>query len=168
MQTGTLEFDGGGSSAPGAFTVASGATLAFGGVGTFTLGAGALNTGPGALSVMRNGDLVLGGALTANIAKVSGGVLALGATTATIANFSDGGFGATVSGSGTMTVTGPASFGSGYLCAERARASRCSRAPRPMTISMAWTTPTVSISMAAGPWRTREPSPGRPAISNSA
>ncbi len=114
VKTGTLEFDGGGSSAPGAFTVASGATLAFGGVGTFTLGAGTLNTGPGALSVT-NGDLVLGGALTANIATVSGGTLALGANTATIASFTQGGFGAAVSGSGTMTVTGTASFGSGYF-----------------------------------------------------
>src|SRR5262249_23645189 len=42
VQTGTLSFDGGGSSNAAAFSVASGATLAFGG-GTFTVMGGSYN-----------------------------------------------------------------------------------------------------------------------------
>ncbi len=112
VQSGILSFDDGGSSNGGAFTVAAGATLGFGG-GTFTLTGGTYS--------VAGQTLVSGG--TANFAAaavgslgssldVTGGTLALGAQNASVGGFSQS-YG-TVSGTGTLTVTGPALFSGSY------------------------------------------------------
>ena len=61
VQTGTLEFDGGGTSTAGTFTVASGATLDFN-AGTFTLSGGSIG-GAGAVAVT-GGTLAIGASFT--------------------------------------------------------------------------------------------------------
>lgn len=86
-----LFLTGGGSSNAPAFTVAGGATLAFAG-GTFLLGAG-----------------TVGGA---GVVEVTAGTLALAART-TVGVFAQSG--GTVSGPGTLAVTGPAGFTSTVL-----------------------------------------------------
>ena len=90
VQTGTLEFDGGGSSTAGALTVASGATLDFG-AGTFTLSGGSSN-GSGTV-------------------QLSNGTLAVAAATTFASGFSQ--TGGTIAGPATLTVSGAASFSGG-------------------------------------------------------
>ena len=100
----TLRIGGGGSSSASAFTVAAGGTLQFAGHifaaggDVFTLGAG-----------------TVGGSGTV---AVSGGELALGAGAVTVAGFAQGNAtqsNCTVSGSGTLTVTGSAAFTGGAM-----------------------------------------------------
>ena len=94
VETGTLALDDGGTSALSAFTVASGATLAFVG-GTFDL------TGGG----------TLGGSGTA-VWPVTGGTVNAGASDLTVGSFQQSG--GTLSGTGTVTVTAAASFTSSW------------------------------------------------------
>ena len=98
----TLRIGGGGSSGASAFTVAAGAMLEFAqifpGPNVFTLGAGTVG-GPGTVAV-------------------SGGELALGTGAVTVAGFAQGNAtqsNCTVSGSGTLTVTGSAAFTGGAM-----------------------------------------------------
>ncbi|RBP11158.1 hypothetical protein DFR50_11744, partial [Roseiarcus fermentans] len=111
VQTGTLEFDGGGTSSASAFTVASGATLDFGG-GTFAISGGTFNVA-GTVAVS-GGTLALGNNLVTApsfAVQVSGGTLALGANAVTAPSFAQ--TGGTISGTGTLTVSGAASFTGG-------------------------------------------------------
>ena len=112
VQSGTLSLDGGGSSIGAGFTVAAGATLGFGG-GNFTL--------TGGTYTVAGRTLISGG--TANFAsatigsfgnslEITGGALALGAQAPTVGVFSQS-YG-TVTGSNTLTVTGPALFSGSY------------------------------------------------------
>jgi hypothetical protein len=87
VQTGTLEFSVGGSSSDGTYTLASGATLDFGG-GTFTL----------------SGDSFSG----AGVAQLSGGTLAASANSTIGSGFAQ--TGGTITGPATLTVTGAATF----------------------------------------------------------
>ncbi|MBA3811542.1 MAG: hypothetical protein H0X27_07855 [Caulobacteraceae bacterium] len=98
----TLRISGGGSSGASAFILAAGATLEFAqifpGPNVFTLGAG---------TVGGSGTMV-----------VSGGELALGAGAVTVTGFAQGNTTqstCTVSGSGTLRVTGAATFGGGAM-----------------------------------------------------
>ncbi len=98
----TLRISGGGSSSASAFTVAAGARLEFAqifpGPNVFSLGAGTVG-GPGTV-------------------VVSGGELALGTGAVTVAGFAQGNAtqsNCTISGSGTLTVTGPAAFTGGAM-----------------------------------------------------
>ena len=107
-QTGTLEFDGGGTSTAGSFSVASGATLDFGG-GTFTLSGDAFS-GAGVVQVSGGETDITGATILSGLA-ITGGVLSVGANTGTAASFTQ--TGGTVSGAGTLTVSGAASFSGG-------------------------------------------------------
>lgn len=124
VETGTLEFDAGlTNSGPGTAHVASGATLRISGGGSsgasaFTVAAGArlefaqIFPGP---NVFTLGAGTVGGA---GGVVVSGGELALGAGAVTVAGFAQGNTTqstCTVSGSGTLTVTGPATFAGGAM-----------------------------------------------------
>lgn len=108
VQTGTLEFDGGGTAAASAFTVASIGSLAFGG-GAFTLSAGTYNAA-GRMTVVSGGkvDFSAVTAITSFGSQllVTGGTLELGSNTASTASLEqDAG---TIDGTGTLTVTGSA------------------------------------------------------------
>jgi hypothetical protein len=114
VQTGTLEFDGGGTSSAGAFTVASGATLQFGGSGTFTFTGGAYNA-VGATSVVGGEADFSNVAITSFGGQglfVSGGILELGGQSASVSSLSQSG--GTIDGTGTLTLTGGASLTSSW------------------------------------------------------
>ena len=110
VQTGTLEFDGGGTSTAGTFTVASGATLDFN-AGTFTLSGGSIG-GAGAVAVT-GGTLAIGASFTdsanLNLSTTGAGVLALDGYTLTLAGASNALTGA-VNGAGILKVTGAATL----------------------------------------------------------
>ena len=111
VETGTLALDDGGTSALSAFTVASGATLAFVG-GTFDLtGGGTL--GSGTLAVTGGTvDISGGGTFGSGTLAVTGGTLNAGANDLTVGSFQQSG--GTLSGTGTVTVTAAASFTSSW------------------------------------------------------
>ena len=110
VQKGTLQFDGGGASTAGAFTVASGAKLAFN-AGTFTLSGGSIG-GAGAVAVT-GGTLAIGASFinsaNLNLSTSGAGALALNGNTLTLAGASNALTGA-VSGAGTLKVTGAATL----------------------------------------------------------
>ena len=111
VETGTLALDDGGTSALSAFTVASGATLAFVG-GTFDLtGGGTL--GSGTLAVTGGTvDISGGGTFGSGTLAVTGGTVNAGASDLTVGSFQQSG--GTLSGTGTVTVTAAASFTSSW------------------------------------------------------
>ena len=111
VETGTLALDDGGTSALSAFTVASGATLAFVG-GTFDLtGGGTL--GSGTLAVTGGTvDISGGGTFGSGTLAVTSGTLNAGANDLTVGSFQQSG--GTLSGTGTVTVTAAASFTSSW------------------------------------------------------
>ena len=108
VQTGTLEFDGGGTSTAGTFTVASGATLDFD-AGTFTLSGDAFS-GAGVVEVSGGTTNITGATIASGLA-VTGGTLSIAASSGTAASLTQ--TGGTISGAGTLTVSGAAAFGSG-------------------------------------------------------
>ena len=110
VQTGTLEFDGGGTSTAGTFTVASGATLDFGG-GTFTLSGDAFS-GAGLVQVSGGATNITGATIASGLA-VTGGALSIAASSGTAASLTQ--TGGLIAGAGTLTVSGAATFsGSNY------------------------------------------------------
>jgi hypothetical protein len=107
VKTGTLEFDGGGTSTAGKFTAASGATLDFDG-GTFTLSGGSYDA-TGTTEVSGGTANFSGAAITSlGALDITGGTLSI-ANSGTAASFEQ--TGGTIGGAGTLTVSGAATFG---------------------------------------------------------
>ncbi|HEX4078922.1 MAG TPA: hypothetical protein VHX61_08635 [Rhizomicrobium sp.] len=113
ITAGELAFDGGGSSAASAIAISSGAILDFDASGstTFTLSGGGTIGSSGSAVEVDGGTLsvtsatTFGGGLT-----VTGGTLSLGANNAGVTGQLDE-TGGTISGTGTLTASGGASFG---------------------------------------------------------
>ena len=111
VQTGTLEFSGGGASTAGTFTVASGAALDFGG-GTFTLSGGSYNAS-GTTEISGGTTNFTGAKITSlGALDVASGTLALGSSSGAAASLTQ--TGGVISGTGTLTVSGAATFSTTY------------------------------------------------------
>jgi hypothetical protein len=107
VKTGTLELSGGGASTAGMFTVASGARLDFGG-GTFTLSGGSYDaTGTTEIS---GGTTNFSGATIASLGALDVvlGMVAINSGGGTAVSLTQ--TGGTIGGTGTLTVSGAATF----------------------------------------------------------
>lgn len=114
VDTGILEINGGGSSS-GTIDVAMGAEVTFNSNNSFTFQNGASSTGAGLVRVS-GGTVDLNGTTSFTNLRVSGGTLNVNGNTQ-VANLQIDSetAGGTVSGSGTITLTGPSSWRNGTL-----------------------------------------------------